>query len=134
MPVCVNVAPIIPGLTDHEIEPILEATAEAGAAEAAYTLIRLPLEIKDLFQEWLQDYQPDRAARVESLIRQVRGGELYRSGFGERMRGTGPYAELIRQRFRLASARLGLNRRDQDIRTDLFQVPPQAGQQLALGL
>jgi DNA repair photolyase len=134
VPVCVNVAPIIPGLTDHEIEPILEAAAEAGAAEAAYTLIRLPLEIKDLFQEWLQEYTPDRAARVESLIRQVRGGALYRSNFGERMRGTGPYADLIRQRFRLASQRLGLNRRDQAIRTDLFQAPPATGQQLALGI
>lgn len=134
VPVCVNVAPIIPGLTDHEIEPILEAAAEAGAAEAAYTLIRLPLEIKDLFQEWLQEYCPDRASRVESLIRQVRGGALYRSQFGERMKGTGPYADLIRQRFRQASARFGLNRRDRPIRTDLFQPPPKPGQQLALGL
>ncbi len=132
--VCVNVAPIIPGLTDHEIEPILEAAAEAGAAEAAYTLIRLPLEIKDLFREWLQEHRPDRAARVESLISQVRGGALYRSEFGERMRGTGPYADLIRQRFRIASAKYGLQKRRQEIRADLFAPPPQPGQQLALGL
>lgn len=134
VPVCVNVAPIIPGLTDHEIEPILEAAAEAGAAEAAYTLIRLPLEIKDLFREWLEEHYPDRAGRVESLIRQVRGGALYRSQFGERMKGTGPYADLIRQRFRIAAERLGLSRRGRPVRTDMFRPPPKPGQQLALEL
>ena len=134
VPVCVNVAPIIPGLTDHEIEPILKAAAEAGATEAAYTLIRLPLEIKDLFQEWLHEHCPDRASKVESLIRQIRGGALYRSQFGERMKGTGPYADLIRQRFRQASERFGLNRRDRPVRTDLFRPPSAPGQQLALGL
>jgi DNA repair photolyase len=134
VPVCVNVAPIIPGLTDHEIEPILEAAAEAGAAEAAYTLIRLPLEIKDLFREWLEEHRPERAGKVESLIRQIRGGALYRSEFGERMRGTGPYADLIRQRFRMATERYGLTRRFREIRTDLFVRPPRPGQQLALEL
>ena len=134
VPVCVNVAPVIPGLTDHEIEPILEAAAEAGASEAAYTLVRLPLEIKDLFCDWLETHYPDRRSKVENLIRQTRGGALYQSGFGERMRGTGTYAELIRQRFAIAVKRLGLSRRFQDLRIDLFQVPPASGQQLDLSL
>lgn len=134
VPVCVNVAPIIPGLTDHEIEPILEAAAEAGAKEAAYSLLRLPLEIKDLFREWLAEHYPDRADRVECLVRQTRGGALYKSGFGERMKGTGPYADLICQRFRLAAQRYGLDRRIPGLRTDLFEVPPAPGQQLQLAL
>ncbi len=134
VPVCVNVAPIIPGLTDHEIEPILEAAAEAGASEAAYTLLRLPLEIKDLFREWLTSNCPDKAAKVESLVRQTRGGALYNSRFGERMKGTGPYADQIRQRFAIAARRFGLNRRFQELRTDLFTVPPAPGQQLSLAL
>ena len=134
IPVCVNVAPIIPGLTDHEIQPILEAAADAGAAEAAYTLIRLPLEIADLFQEWLEEHRPDRASRVESLIRQVRGGALYRSNFGERMKGTGPIADLIRQRFRQASERYGLTKRNTPVRKDLFTRPAKPGQQFTLGL
>ncbi|MCA8929145.1 MAG: PA0069 family radical SAM protein [Alphaproteobacteria bacterium] len=134
VPVCVNVAPIIPGLTDHEIEPILEAARDAGAREAAYTLLRLPLEIKDLFREWLAEHYPDRAGKVESLVRQTRGGALYNSGFGERMRGTGPYADLIRQRFRQAAQRFGLDRRAADLRTDLFAPPPAPGQQLQLAL
>ncbi len=134
VPVCVNVAPIIPGLNDHEIEPILEAAKEAGAQEAAYTLLRLPLEIKDLFREWLQAHYPDRAGKVESLVRQTRGGALYRSEFGERMKGTGPYADLIRQRFRLAAKRHGLDRRVENLRTDLFRMPPAPGQQLQLAL
>jgi DNA repair photolyase len=134
VPVCVNVAPIIPGLTDHELEPILEAAKDAGACEAAYTLLRLPLEIKDLFQEWLTANYPDRAGKVESLVRQTRGGALYKSGFGERMKGTGPYADLIRQRFRMATQRFGLERRGHVMRTDLFSVPPAPGQQLQLAL
>ncbi len=134
VPVCVNIAPIIPGLTDHEIEPIVEAAAAAGAIEASYTMVRLPLEIKELFQEWLHEHRPDRASRVESLIRQVRGGALYRSGFGERMRGRGPYADLIRQRFRLSAERLDLTTRHRELRTDLFALPPKPGQQLTLEL
>ena len=134
VPVCVNVAPIIPGLTDHEIEPILEAAADAGASEASYTLLRLPLEIKDLFREWLVSNYPDRAAKVESLVRQTRGGALYRSRFGERMKGTGPYADQIRQRFALAAKRYNLTRRFQELRTDLFEVPAAPGQQLDLAL
>jgi len=134
VPVCVNVAPIIPGLTDHEIENILAAAAEAGASEAAYTLIRLPLEIADLFLEWLAIHFPNRAGRVERLIRDSRDGALYRSGFGERMRGTGPFAELIRQRFRVAAKRNGLTKPLRALRTDLFRVPLAPGQQLALNL
>ena len=132
--VCVNVAPIIPGLTDHEIEPILEAAKEAGAKEAAYTLIRLPLEIKDLFFEWMQENRPERRDRVESLIRQIRGGALYRSEFGERMHGTGPLADLIQQRFNLARKRLGLSKPERELRNDLFQPPKSETRQLSLEL
>ncbi len=134
IPVGVNVAPIIPGLNDHEIEPILAAAREAGARSAMYVLLRLPLEIKDLFREWLATHAPDRMDRVLSLIRDSRGGALYRSGFGERMRGTGPYAEMIRQRFALACRRLGLDKRDYDLDTARFRPPPAGRDQLDLPL
>lgn len=134
IPVGVNVAPIIPGLNDHEIEPILAAAREAGARSAMYVLLRLPLEIKDLFREWLAAHAPDRMDRVLSLIRDSRGGALYRSGFGERMRGTGPYAEMIRQRFALACRRLGLDKRDYDLDTARFRPPPAGRDQLDLPL
>lgn len=133
VPVCVNVAPIIPGLNDHEIEAILEAAREAGATEAAYTLLRLPLEIKDLFFDWMALHYPDRRDRVESLVRQTRGGALYRSGFGERMKGVGVFADLIRQRFAMAARKHDLQRRFRPLRTDLFAPPPAPGQQMTLG-
>ncbi len=110
VPVSVNVAPIIPGLNDHEIEAVLAAARKAGAGSAGYTLLRLPLEIKDLFREWLAAHAPDRAARVLSRVRDMRGGLLYRSTFHERMKGEGSYAEMISQRFALACRRLGLER------------------------
>ena len=93
------VAPIIPALTDHEIEPILAAAAEAGAVSAGYVLVRLPHEVKDLMAAWLEAHFPGRAAHVLSLIRQCRDGRLNDPEFGSRMRGAGPFAELIRQRF-----------------------------------
>ena len=102
------VAPIIPGLTDHEIEPILEAARDAGARDAGYVLLRLPLEIKDLFREWLREEFPDRAERVISLLQSMHGGRDYMAEFGIRQRGTGPYASQIGLRFRLANKRLGL--------------------------
>ena len=92
-------APIIPGLTDHEIEPILEAAREAGARDAGYVLLRLPLEIKDFFREWLREEFPDRAERVISLLQSMHGGRDYVAQFGIRQRGTGPYAEPNRDAF-----------------------------------
>lgn len=132
IPVTVMVAPIIPGLTDHEIEPILEAAREAGARDAGYVLLRLPLEIKDLFREWLREEFPDRADKVISLLRSMHGGRDYTADFGVRQRGRGPYASQIALRFRLAKKRLGLGDERVPLRTDLFIRPGNGGQQLSL--
>ena len=102
IPVAVLAAPMIPGLTDHELEAILKAAAEAGADKAGYTLIRLPHEVAPLFEEWLHSHYPDRADKVLNRIRQCRDGKLYNATFGERMTGTGNHADLIQQRFQLA--------------------------------
>ena len=99
IPVGVLVAPMIPVLTDSETESILRSAREAGAAHARYILLRLPLEVKDLFEDWLATHYPDRAVRVMSVVRQTRGGHAHNAEFGTRIRGTGPYAELLRQRF-----------------------------------
>ena len=107
VPVCVLVAPIIPGLTDHEIETVLRAARDAGARAAAYVLLRLPLEIAGLFHEWLDAQYPLRAAKVRSLVRQTAGGRDYQAGFGTRMRGTGHLADLIASRFARGRRRLG---------------------------
>jgi DNA repair photolyase len=123
IPVGVLTAPLIPALNDHEIERILAACAEAGAREAGYVLLRLPLEIASLFQEWLEAEFPDRASRVMSLVRATRGGKDYVSAFGERQTGSGAYAEQIAARFQLALRRYGLNRRQLKLRNDLFRVP-----------
>ena len=123
VPVAVMAAPLIPAINDHELERILQTAAEAGAAEAAYVLLRLPLEISPLFQEWLRSEFPDRASRVMSLVRSTRGGKDYVSRFGERQRGTGPYAAQIAARFDLALKRFGLNKRHLTLRTDLFRPP-----------
>ncbi len=132
IPTAVMVAPIVPGLTDAEIERILAASRDAGATEAGYVLLRLPLEIKDLFREWLATEFPDRASRVIHLMQSMHGGRDYVSEFGVRQRGTGPYAEQIGKRFRLAAKRLALNERRQSLRTDLFRPPVLAGQQMRL--
>jgi DNA repair photolyase len=133
VPTGVLVAPVIPALNDHEIEPILEAAAASGARDAGYVLLRLPLELKELFEGWLAEHAPGRAAHVLSLIRQMRGGKLNIAEFGERMRGAGPYAELIAQRFRIAARRLGLERRSlAPLDTTSFAPPPKAGDQLRL--
>jgi len=132
VPTSVNAAPMIPGLNDAELESILETAAAAGATMAAYILLRLPHEVRDLFVGWLREHFPDRADHVMSLIRQTRGGQDYRAAFGERMRGTGPYAELLRRRYKLAIKRLGLNQRDFDLNTALFRPPPREGDQLSL--
>src|SRR6185436_18568109 len=106
IPTTVMTAPIIPALNDDEIESILAAAAEAGAKSAGYTLLRLPLEIKDLFREWLETHEPGRAKHVMSIIRSMRGGKDYDSKWHLRQTGTGPYASLISQRFAIATRRL----------------------------
>jgi DNA repair photolyase len=170
--VSVNVAPVIPALTDGELEKILEAARDAGASEAGYVMLRLPWEVKDLFQEWLRAHHPDRATHVMSLMRQLHGrepehrpvevvtdpdgynqdappapqprrpdpyarNEYYNSEWGTRQRGTGPFAELFAQRFRLACRRLGLNRDEREhnrreLDTSQFRAPPATGDQLGL--
>jgi len=132
IPCGVMVAPIVPGLTDAEIESILEAAAWAGATRAGCILLRLPRELKELFGEWLAANEPARAHRVMSLVRQTRGGKSYEAEFGRRMRGSGPYAELIARRFTLSCRRLGLNRRPVELDTSRFRVPEPAGDQLTL--
>ena len=132
VPVTAMVAPIIPALNDSEIEQILETAAAAGAGEAGYVLLRLPLELKSLFREWLETDHPGRARRVISILRSMHGGRDYVSTFGLRQRGSGPYADQIAVRFRLAMRRLGLNQRSLRLRTDLFQAPVVAGGQMRL--
>jgi DNA repair photolyase len=132
VPVSVNMAPVIPGLNDHEIEAVLEKAAAAGARGAGYVLLRLPLEIKDLFREWLEAERPDRARRVMSLVRQTRGGKDYDAEWTKRMRGEGPITELIRARFKRASAQYGLNGERVPMATDLFRPPPRVGDQMEL--
>ena len=124
VPVGVLVAPLIPGINDQELEQILAEAAGAGATRAGTLLIRLPLELKELFEHWLQSHFPERASRVLSLIRQCRGGKLYEARFGVRMSGTGPYAALLQQRFRLASKRLGLSSREDSWSLDCTQFRP----------
>ena len=126
IPTGVMTAPMIPGLNDHEMEAILEASTEAGATRAGFTVLRLPLEIKDLFDEWLRANRPDRAERVLSLIRQLRGGALYQAEFGLRMKGEGPIAQLLSARFSAAVKRLGLNRIRYRLDTLRFAVPESA--------
>ena len=125
-------APVIPALNDSEIESILEAAKDAGVTSAGYVLLRMPLEIKELFREWLHEQFPDRAKRVISLMQSMHGGRDYTAEFGLRQRGSGPYARQIAQRFRLALTRLRLNQERSELRTDLFVKPVLPGGQLAL--
>ena len=126
IPTGVMAAPMIPGLNDHEMEVILEAAHEAGATRAGFTLLRLPLEIKELFEEWLRQHRPDRADRVLSLVRQTRGGALYNSEFHKRQTGEGAIAQLLSSRFVAAVKRLGLNRIRYRLDTQSFRVPEEA--------
>ncbi len=123
VPVHVNVAPIIPAINDHEIEAILAAAAEAGAVSASWIPVRLPHEVAPLFQDWLSVHFPDRAGKVMSIIRAIREGRDNDPGFFSRMRGSGPWADLIRARFRIASRKNGLLGYKWQLRSDLF-VPP----------
>ncbi|HXF53508.1 MAG TPA: PA0069 family radical SAM protein [Hyphomicrobiaceae bacterium] len=132
VPTTVMVAPVVPGLNDSEIESILKAAHEAGARQAGYVMLRLPLEIKTLFREWLATEFPDRAKRVISLVQSLHGGRDYEAEFGLRQRGRGPFAEHIALRFRLALKRLGMNERTYELRTDLFKRPHLPGSQLSL--
>jgi DNA repair photolyase len=134
IPVGVMAAPMIPALNDHEMERILEAAVAAGASSGSYVLLRLPLEIKDLFREWLEAHAPGKANHVLELIRDMRGGALYESQFGKRMRGEGPYADMLRRRFQLASKRLGLesNRARWSFDFSRFRPPGKSGDQLSL--
>ena len=124
IPVSVNVAPVIPFLTDSELESILEAVAEAGGTAAAYTLLRLPWEVKDIFRAWLEEHFPRKAAHVMSRVHQMRGGKDNDPNFGTRMKGQGLFAELLKQRFQKATARLGLQKREFfQLDTTLFRPP-----------
>ncbi|WP_299258020.1 PA0069 family radical SAM protein [uncultured Kushneria sp.] len=124
VPVGIITAPMIPMINDMELEKLLQAGLDAGATSAGYTLLRLPLEVRPLFEQWLLEHFPDRAAHVMSLIRQSRGGRDYDSRFGHRLRGEGPFADLLAQRFRLSIRRLGLNRRREEERLDTTRFAP----------
>jgi DNA repair photolyase len=132
VPAAVMVAPVIPSLTDHEIEAILTAAREVGCQQAGYVMLRLPLELKDLFREWLQEHAPDRAQRVLHLLQSMHGGRDYTAEFGLRQKGSGPYARQIAVRFQLAMKRLGLNERRQPLDTSAFCRPVLSGGQFSL--
>lgn len=130
VPVNVLVAPVIPGLTEHELPGILAAAAEAGARRAGYVLLRLPHAVKDVFLQWLDDHEPGKKERVVSRLRDLRGGKLYDATFGDRMRGQGIFAEQIKQMFEVAARRAGLNREEIALSTAHFRRP--GGVQLEL--
>jgi len=135
VPVGVMAAPMIPAVNDSELETILERSAAAGATRAGYTLLRLPHEVSELFREWLNVHMPDRAAHVMSLIRAAHGGKDNEAAFGQRMSGTGAWARLLSDRYRLAVRRLGLaSERSIDLVTTLFEPPRELAPQLSLGL
>jgi DNA repair photolyase len=132
IPCGVLASPMIPALNDSELERILKEGAAAGAVTAGYVLLRLPLELKDLFSEWLETHYPTRARHVESLVRETRDGAMYQAEFGKRMRGTGPYAELLQKRFRAACGRYGLDAPRPPLDTSRFRRPHLPGDQMAL--
>jgi len=133
IPTSVLAAPMIPALNDHELERILEAAKAAGALEAGYVMLRLPLEVSPLFRDWLLQNYPDRYRHVMSLVRSMRGGKDYDAEFGKRMKGAGPYAWQISRRFELATKKLGIRRgRTMPLNADLFVPPSGAGVQLSL--
>ena len=123
VPVGVSVSPIIPFINEPELERVLEAAANAGATSAFSIVLRLPWEVNPIFQHWLDEHYPDRAARVMARIREMRGGKDYDSRFGARMKGEGVWAQLLAQRFEKAVARLGLNRTRIELDLSRFQRP-----------
>ncbi|MDA0951832.1 MAG: PA0069 family radical SAM protein, partial [Proteobacteria bacterium] len=132
VPVGVMFAPIIPGLNDAEMESVLAAARDAGAQTAGYVLLRLPLEIKDLFQEWLEAAVPDRARHIMTLVRDCRGGRDYDSEWGTRFKGSGPFADMVARRFALACRRYGLDRRSWELDTTQFVKPAADTDQMTL--
>lgn len=132
VPVRVSASPMIPALTDHELEAILDAAARAGATLASAIPLRLPMEVAPLFRDWLAAHVPDRAARVMARVRELHGGRDYDPEWHARMTGQGVWADLMRRRFETACRRLGLARHAEPLRTDLFAPPPRAGDQLSL--
>jgi DNA repair photolyase len=132
VPTSVMVAPIVPAINDAEIESILNAAAAAGVAGAGYVILRLPLEVRDLFREWLMANFPDRYRHVFKLIREMRGGKDYDSAWGRRMKGSGPYAWMIGRRFEIACEKLGLNTVKTKLTTEHFNPPRRSAVQLSL--
>ncbi len=128
IPAYVSIAPVVPGITDHEVEHIVEAAAEAGALGAFFLPVRLPFEVAPLFRAWLDAHFPDRAAKVMAIIQSLRGGRDNDPDFFTRMQGQGPWAELLRTRFHIALRKHGLGNMRLDLRTDLFRPPERGGQ------
>jgi DNA repair photolyase len=132
VPASIMTAPLIPAINDHELEGLLEAAAKVGARGAGYVLLRLPLEIKELFEEWLDQHFPDRKKRVLDLIRQMRGGKLYDSRWGTRQTGEGPVADLLRKRFKRAARQFGLDTPRPPLDVMKFRAPPADSRQMTL--
>jgi DNA repair photolyase len=132
IPVRIMTSPIVPGLTDHEIEAMLEAGREAGADAASWIMLRLPKEVSQLWQEWLATHEPGRAGKIMARLREMHGGKDYDPRWGHRMRGEGVYAEMVGRRFKAAARRLELDRATAPLRCDLFRVPIMKGDQLSL--
>ncbi|KZY50702.1 PA0069 family radical SAM protein [Sulfitobacter sp. KE29] len=132
IPVRIMASPMIPALTDPELEAILTAGREAGARHASWIMLRLPREVSPLVQDWLATHYPDRAGRIMARLRDMHGGKEYDAGWHKRMRGEGPYAQMVAQRFDLAVKRLGLARSGVPLRCDLFRPPSEKGDQLSL--
>ncbi len=132
VPVRLMTSPIVPGLTDHEIEALLEAGRAAGADAASWIMLRLPREVSALWQEWLAEHAPGRAEKVMARLREMHGGRDYDPRWGHRMRGEGEYARMIGERFRAVARRVGLDGASAPLRCDLFAVPPRPGDQLSL--
>lgn len=132
IPVGVAASPMIPALTDHELEGIVQASADAGATSATAIMLRLPAEVAPLFEEWARVHFPDRADRIMNRVRELHGGKVYEANFGTRMTGQGIWAQQMKQRLTIARSRYGLDRARVPLRRDLFAVPPRKGDQLSL--
>ena len=132
VPTGMMMAPIIPALNEAEIESVLESVAEAGATSAGYIMLRLPLEVRHLFKDWIESLMPNRAAHIMRLVEEMRGGKAYEAEWGTRMRGRGAYAKMIKDRFHAASNRLGLNANKLEMDTTQFRRPVEKDGQLTL--
>ena len=125
-------SPIVPGLTDHEVEALLQAGKAAGADTASWIMLRLPMEVSPLWQEWLGEHEPGKASRIMARLREMHGGRDYDARWGHRMRGEGHYAKMVAVRFARAARKLGLDKAVPPLKTDLFHVPVGEGDQLEL--